>query len=82
MRLGRGLSTDMQLSAWHELALAGAESARRTVSLVMYDATGGTVARYDLQNAWPAKLELTGAGADVLMETVTLVADHIMRVSP
>lgn len=80
--LKRGLTGDLELSAWHELALTGAASTRKNVSLVMYDATGAPVARYELQNAWPAKLELNGGTGEVLMESVTLVADHIQRVSP
>jgi phage tail-like protein len=80
--LKRGLTSDMELSAWHELALTGAASAQKDVSLVMYDATGAPVARYELQNAWPATLELKSSATEVLMESVTLVADRIQRVSP
>jgi T4-like virus tail tube protein gp19 len=81
--LKRGLSSDMELSAWHELALTGAASARKDVSLVMYDATLTPVARYQLENAWPAKLELQKSNVtQLLMESVTLVADRIQRVSP
>ena len=45
---------------------------------------GTEIARYRLENAWPAKLEIgalkAGASA-VLMETVTLVCERIQRVS-
>ena len=43
------------------------------------------MARYHLEMAWPSKLEVGGlkAGAsEVLMETVTLVCEHIQRVAP
>ena len=46
---------------------------------------GTPVARYHLEMAWPSKLEVGGlkAGAsEVLMETVTLVCEHIQRVAP
>jgi hypothetical protein len=47
-------------------------AARKSASLVMYDTSGSPVARYHLENAWPAKVEIGGLRADaseVLMET-------------
>lgn len=80
--LVRGLSSDLELSAWHELAVAGDPSARRNAAIVLFDATLTPVARYNLENAWPAKLELNRGPSDVMMESVTLVADRIHRVAP
>jgi hypothetical protein len=43
------------------------------------------VARYSLENAWPAKLgigSLTVGSSSVVMETVTLVCDRLQRVAP
>jgi phage tail-like protein len=84
--LRRGLNTDLQLSAWHESVVAGQlATARKNAVLVMYDTTGEPVARYHLQSAWPAKLEIGGvkAGAtEVLVETVTLTCEDIQRVAP
>ena len=83
--LKRGMTSDLELAAWHELAMSDWSSARKNASLVMYDATGTPVARYHLENAWPAKLEIGSlrvGSSSVVMETVTLVCDRLQRVSP
>ena len=83
--LKRGMTRNLELAAWHELAMNDWAAARKSVTLVMYNTAGEPVARYHLENAWPAKLELkgfsAGAGA-VLMETVTLVSENLQRVAP
>jgi phage tail-like protein len=79
------MSSNMELAAWHEQAMNDWSAARKTASLVMYDATGTPVARYNLENAWPAKLEigsLRAGASSILMETVTLVCDNLQRVAP
>jgi phage tail-like protein len=83
--LKRGMTSDLELAAWHELAMNDWSAARKNASLVMYDATGAPVARYRLDNAWPAKLEigsLKAGASSILLETVTLVCDHLQRVAP
>ena len=85
--LVRGLTRSLELNAWHELVMLGdIPAARKNVTLTMFDAAGEPVARYHLENAWPAKLETDGLkaedGTSALIETVTLVSDHIRRVSP
>jgi len=84
--LKRGKNNSMELWQWHEAVLFGKmDLARKSCSLVMYNVDGAPVARYYLENAWPAKLEIGGlkAGAsEVLLETVTIVCEHIQRVSP
>ena len=83
--LKRGMTRSLELAAWHELVLAGdMAAARKDVTLTMYSTTGDPVARYNLTDAWPAKLEISAlsAGAsEVLFETVTLVAESVRRVS-
>jgi phage tail-like protein len=83
--LRRGLTAGLELSAWHEQAMLDNAAARKNASLTMYDATGTPVARWNLANAWPAKLDISalraGAGS-VVFESVTLVADGIQRVAP
>jgi T4-like virus tail tube protein gp19 len=62
--LKRGKNQSMELHAWH------ASAARKSASLVMYATDGTPVARYHLELAWPAKIEIGGlkAGAsEVLM---------------
>jgi phage tail-like protein len=84
--LKRGKSNSMELWSWHEAVLAGdMAAARKSCSLVMYNTDGKPVARYHMENAWPAKIEIGGlkAGAsEVLMESVTVVCEHIQRVAP
>src|SRR5580765_162587 len=69
--LKRGKNNSMELWAWHESVLQGnMAAARRSCSLVMYNVDGKPVARYHLEDAWPAKIEIGGlkAGAsEVLM---------------
>jgi phage tail-like protein len=83
--LRRGLTTDMQISTWHDTAVEGrTREARKNAALVMYDTAGEPVARYHLENAWPSKLEVNSlkAGASDLFETVTLTCDRTQRVAP
>ena len=82
--LKRGMTRNIELAAWHELVILGDVAARKNVTLTMYDVTGDPVVRYHLTNAWPSKLEigaLKAGASSVLMETVTLVAEFMQRVS-
>jgi phage tail-like protein len=82
--LKRGMTRDLSLFAWHSDAVQSGVGARRDAALVMFDAHGSPVARYHLENAWPAKVEISGlkAGAsEVLYEKVTLVCEDIQRVA-
>jgi phage tail-like protein len=83
--LRRALTTDLDVAAWHETAADGrTKEAHRNAILVMFDAAGDPVARYNLENAWPSKIEVgtRTAASDDLMETVTLVCDAARRVAP
>jgi phage tail-like protein len=84
--LKRGMSGSLELWSWHEAVRKGnMAAARRSCSLVMYNAEGKPVGKYWLEKAWPSKLDLAGlkAGAgEALMETVTLVCEYIQRVAP
>jgi phage tail-like protein len=78
--LKRGMTRGLQLQEWLEAALLGDPAARKSCSLVMYNTKGDPVARYHLENAWPAKIEigsLKAGASEVLLETVTIVADEI-----
>jgi phage tail-like protein len=84
--LKRGKNSSMELWAWHEAVLNGdIVAARKSASLVMYNYDGAPVARYHLEHAWPAKIEigaLKAGSSEVLMETVTIVCERIQRVAP
>jgi phage tail-like protein len=83
--LKRGMTKNIELSAWHELVVLGdVAGARKSCSLTMFNTKGEPVARYHLTEAWPAKIEigaLKAGASEVLMETVTLVCEYIQRVS-
>jgi len=82
----RGQNSSMEMWAWHEAARFGQmDQARKSASLVMYGADGKPVARYHMENAWPAKIEIGALKAgsnEILTESVTLVCDHLQRVAP
>jgi phage tail-like protein len=86
LTLKRGKNQSMELWLWHEAVLMGdILAARKSCSLVMYATDSTPVARYYLEQAWPSKLEigaLKAGASEVLMETVTLVCEHIQRVAP
>ncbi len=63
----------------------GGRGARKTADLTMYSVDGSPVARFHLENAWPAKIEigaLKAGSSEVLMESVTIVCEQIQRVAP
>ncbi len=84
--LKRGKNAGMELWAWHEAVLNGdIVAARKSASLVMYNTDGKPVARYHMEHAWPAKIEigaLKAGASEVLMETVTIVCESLQRVAP
>jgi phage tail-like protein len=79
--LKRGKNNSMEMFLWHEAVVQGDTlAARKSCSLVMYNTDGKPVARYHLEMAWPAKIEigaLKAGASEVLMETVVLAADQI-----
>ena len=83
--LKRGMTRNIEMSAWHELVLLGdVAAARKSVTLTMFDARGDPVARWHLTNAWPSKVEIGGLKAgdgSALLETVTMTCEFIQRVS-
>lgn len=78
----RALSADLTLATWRDSVEAGTPSARKDLSVVMYDAAGAAVLRWNLQDAWPSHLtndfDESGAGREI----VTFVSDHTQRVAP
>ncbi|MDA0159932.1 phage tail protein [Solirubrobacter ginsenosidimutans] len=81
--LKRGKNNAMEILAWPQSVVEGQPAAaRKSCTLVMYAADGTPVARYHLESAWPAKIEIGGlkAGAsEILYETVTVAFDDIQR---
>ena len=82
--LRRGLTANQELWDWHDDALLDVARARKNSSLVMYDAEGKPVAKWNLVNAWPSKLDVgdfSAGGAETTAETVTIVCERLQRVS-
>ena len=81
--LKRGITTSLEVVAWHELAQLDNAAARRNTVLNAYNASGHRVNRWNLTNAWPSKLQVnTQQGTPGLTETVTIVSERIQRVAP
>ncbi|MGH3043942.1 MAG: phage tail protein [Gaiellaceae bacterium] len=73
--LNRGISASRELSTWHQSVVEGQIAAHKDATLVLYDTGGTPVARYNLESAWPSKVESSGlkAGAsEVQYESITL----------
>lgn len=86
VQLKRGMDGDTSLWKWHQLALAGEDSARMNVELEMYaaadfEAGRPPVSTWMMTNAWVAKVDLAGVRAgssSVVYETVQIVCDTIV----
>jgi phage tail-like protein len=89
---GRGIATLSRLAtanqdmwAWHDAARDNLTAAKKDFSLIGYNRRGDPVQRYYVTSGWPAKVEIRGlkvGASEVLMETVTFVAERIQRVAP
>ena len=83
--LKRALNQDLTIFEWHGDALNAGSTARRNAVLAIRDTEGRPISSYYLENAWPAKIEVTGLKAgssEVLYETITLVCENIQRANP
>jgi phage tail-like protein len=78
------MGTNLEMNLWLDAAQAGKMTeARKSCSLVMYDAENKPVARFHLENAWPSKCVLSpmrAGGNNVLQQEWSLVFETIQRV--
>jgi phage tail-like protein len=78
------MGSNLEMNSWLEAAQAGKmEQARKSCSLVMFDAENKPVARFYLENAWPSKCVLSplrAGGNDVLVQEWSIVYETIQRV--
>jgi len=78
------MGSNLAMNSWMEAAQAGKMTeARKSCSLVMFDAENKPVARFYLENAWPSKCVLSplrAGGNDVLVQEWSLVYETIQRV--
>jgi phage tail-like protein len=79
--LKRGLSKDTKLTDWADETFKG-EVARKTGSIVIYNAANTEVGRWDFQNGWISKWsgsDLSADSDDVMIEEVTIVHEYLQR---
>ena len=78
------MSTNLEMNAWLEAAQAGRMAeARKSCSLVAYNATNEPVMRFYLVNTWPMSCKLTplrAGSTEVLQQEWTLTYEAIQRV--
>jgi phage tail-like protein len=83
--LKRGLDNTNYIWTWHQLALLGDPAAiKPEVMLQLISSGGGIQVTYLLEDAWPSKVDISGAKAgasDVIMETVEIVCSQILMPS-
>jgi phage tail-like protein len=83
--LKRGVTASLDLVNWHLQVVRGPVSnVRRNLSIVVLDADGQDLARFNVVNAWPVKYDpgdLNAEGNDVFIELLELVNEGIERVS-
>lgn len=84
--LKKGLTDSMELYEWRKLVEdkgAGAEKARKNLSIILMDEEGKDKARWDVAEAWPIKYDpsdLSAKGNEVVVEVLEVVHEGIKRV--
>ena len=81
--LKRGSTDDMSLWDWHKMILDGdVWSARKNMSIVVYDTKFSEVARFNVTNAWPSKWkgpDLNTTNNQVAIEEITISHEGLVR---
>lgn len=82
--LKRGITTNLDLWDWRKLIEDGkVGEARRDGSVVMFDQTLTEVARWNFNQAWPAKISgpvPKAEGNEIVVEEITICHEYIARV--
>lgn len=80
----RGLTTDMQFWDWRELVITGdISTARREVTIEMFNRSYESVVSWNCINAWPSKISGPSIAADsndFTVEELTIVHEGLIRV--
>jgi phage tail-like protein len=83
--LKRGITSDMMLWDWRQMVENGnVEGSRRNGSVVMFDQSGGEIARWNFEKGWPSKIEGPAPksdSSDLAIEDMTIVHEYIARVA-
>ena len=79
--LKRGVTSDRSLAAWRALVESSTGAIeRKNGSIIVYDYEDGSVARYNMSQAWPVKLVVSvEAETGVAIETLTIAVEGIAR---
>ncbi|MEA4909123.1 MAG: phage tail protein [Chloroflexi bacterium] len=83
--LRRGVTSNLDVWEWRKAVVQGKiEDARTNCSIVALAQDNKEVARWNLEQAWPTKVtgpEMDAAGADYMVEEITIVHEGVERVS-
>jgi len=82
--LKRGVTQNQELYQWHQAVIQG-ELVRKNGSVILQDAQGNEVIRWNFFNAWPSKWAgptLDGKGNEVAIEELTLTCEQQALASP
>ncbi len=77
-----GMTADMELYNWHLNILSGKIDSR-TFSIILLDASGNEVARWNFVNAWPCKYSgpsLNAQTSEIAIETLEIAHEGMERV--
>jgi phage tail-like protein len=81
--LKRGLTDSFEFWNWRELVVTGdTETARKDVTITMYDRSYTEVVTWQLTNAWPSKLSgpsIASDSNDFAIEELTIVHEGLTR---
>lgn len=79
----RGLTTDFEFWTWRESVIIGdMESARKDVTIEMFDRSYASVVTWTAANAWPSKLSgptIAADSNDFAIEEMTIVHEGLTR---
>ena len=80
-----GIADSMEIYNWRQQIIdAGAEGARKNMSIILVDEAGSDKARWNITRAWPTKYDppdFNAKGNEVAIETLEIVHEGFKRVS-
>lgn len=86
IELKRGLTSQMDIWTWRKMVEDGRiDDARKNGDIVLQDAAGNAVARWNFENAWPSKVHVQSSetgDAACAWEVLTLQVESVRRVTP
>jgi phage tail-like protein len=82
--LKRGLTDNVELWKWRKEVEDGKiDSARKNMSICLYDQANNEVARWNIKDAWPSKIDggsVNATGNEIVVESITIVNEGVERV--